>query len=221
MKKIKAIIFDFDGTLVDTDKFHFNCWNKSLSTFNVKLEYDYYLNHLAGVPSILNAETIIEEYGLPISVKDLADLKDENTKNLLKTETINFMPNALEVLEYFRKENMPMFLVTGSPRTEVDCILDRANIKGYFKFSITSSDVEKSKPDPEPYLTAIVNCGFSQENILVFEDTKNGILSAKSANLKCFAIQANADLQKRLNEADQIFENFDHAINYLKKRNLI
>lgn len=221
MKKIKAIIFDFDGTLVDTDKFHFNCWNKLLNTFDIKLEYDYYLNHLAGVPSILNAETIIKEYGLSISVKDLSDLKDNITKNLLKTETINFMPDAFEVLEFFRKENIPMFLVTGSPRTEVDYILDRSNIKRYFKFSITSSDVEKSKPDPEPYLKAIANCGFCHDNILVFEDTKNGVVAAKSANLKCFAIQANAELQKRLIDADKIYENFDQAIQFLKKENLI
>lgn len=221
MNKIKAIIFDFDGTLVDSEYFHFNCWNETLKEYNIKLQYEYYLNHYAGIPTPLNSKTIIEKYNLSVSLKDLSDQKERITESKLKTEDIKFMPNALDALEYFTKMDIPMFLVTGSPRNDVDFILEKTKIKKYFEFSITRSDVEKSKPNPESYLTAIKKSLFKPENILVFEDTKSGIESAKSANLKCFAIQKNIELQKKLVEADKIFENFNLAINFLVKENLL
>ncbi|GIZ09382.1 HAD family phosphatase [Flavobacterium sp. UMI-01] len=219
MKKLKAIIFDLDGTLVDSDHYHFNCWNEILSEFNINLEYDYYLNHFAGRPTSLNADTLIKKYALSITSKDLSAQKDTITKSKIKTEKIKFMPNALSTLKYFANENIPMFLVTGSPRAEVDYVLKKTDIKKYFEFTITRNDVKKSKPDPEPYLKAIEKCNFNIENILVFEDTKNGVESAKSANLRCYAIQANTDLQKKLKHADKIFESFDQAIKYLEKEN--
>ncbi|MBD0724746.1 hypothetical protein B6A10_06100 [Flavobacterium sp. L1I52] len=221
MTKIKAVFFDFDGTLVNSDNFHFNCWNESLKKFNVKLKYHYYLNHLAGIPTSLNAETLIKKYALSITIKDLSTLKDSITKNKIKKEEIKFMPNALAILQRFEKEKISMFLVTGSPRVEVDYILKKIEIEKYFKSSITRNDVTKSKPAPDPYLKAILKSNINPKNIIVFEDTPNGVASAKSANLKCFAIQTNLKLQKKLINADKTFKNFNQAIEYLENKKLI
>lgn len=125
MKKLKAIIFDFDGKLVDSDHFHFNCWNEILSKFNINLKYDYYLNNFAGRPTSLNVDTLIKNHALSITSKDLSGQKETITKSKIKTEEIKFMPNALSTLKYFANENIPMFLVTGSPIPEVDYILKR------------------------------------------------------------------------------------------------
>lgn len=80
MKKLKAIIFDFDGKLVDSDHFHFNCWNEILSKFNINLKYDYYLNHFAGRPTSLNADTLIKNHALSITSKDLSGQKKQLQK---------------------------------------------------------------------------------------------------------------------------------------------
>lgn len=221
MNKIKTIIFDFDGTLVDSEHFHFNCWNEVLKQYNVKLEYDYYINNYAGIPTPLNSETLIKKHNLSISSKDLSNHKERITEERLKTEEIKFMPNALTTLEYFYNLKTPMLLVTGSPRNDVDFILEKTDIKKYFEFSITRSEVTESKPHPESYLKAIEKSNYNPENILVFEDTKSGVESAKLANLKCFAIQKNIELYKKLSAADKIFENFNLAINYLEKENLL
>lgn len=221
MNKIEAIFFDFDGTLVDSEHFHFNCWNEVLKDYKIELKYDYYISNYAGIPSTLNSKTLVNKHKLLISDKSLCAKKEKITQKRLKTEDIKFMPSALYILEYFFKKGIPMFLITGSPRNDVDFILEKTKIKKYFEFSITRSDVKKSKPNPESYLIAIEKSFFKPENILVFEDTKSGVASAKSANLKCFGIQKNIELQEKLFDADKVFENFDSAINYLEKENLI
>ena len=221
MGKIKAIIFDFDGTLVDSEHFHFNCWNEVLKAHNLELSYNDYTEHYAGTPTPLTAKAFVEAYKLNITSKDLSDLKEKITKKRLRKEDIKFMPNALNTLDYFHKLEIPMFLVTGSVRNDVDYVLERTGIKKYFEFSITRSEVEKSKPHPESFLKAVERTNFNSNDFLVFEDTKNGIESAKLSGLRCFAIQEMKEMHKKLTLADKIFENFDSAILYLEQEGLL
>lgn len=221
MPKIKAIKFDFDGTLVDSERFHFNCWNKVLKEYNLKLSYNYYINNYAGTPTPANAEAFVQKYKLSITPKELSDLKEEITEKRLRKEDIKFMPNALNTLEYFYKLEIPMFLVTGSVRSDVDFILEKTGIIKYFKFSITRSEVKKSKPHPESYLNAIEKSNFNSKDFLVFEDTKNGVESAKLSGLRCFAIQKIKKMHKKLMLADKIFENLHEAILYLEREGLL
>lgn len=221
MQKIKAALFDLDGTIVDSDNLHFSSWNQSLKQFNVNLKYDDYIHNLAGFPSSLNAEHLIEKYSLLISIEELSLLKDENTKYNLEKGEIKFMPEAIETLDYFSNQNIPLFLVTGSPRNEVDIILGKNNLNKFFEFAITRTDVTNSKPSPESYLKAVKKSNINPVNIIVFEDTKNGVTAAKSAGLTCFAIQSNFEIQKKLINADMIFKNFGEATNYLRNNNLI
>uniref|UniRef100_UPI004047FBFF HAD family hydrolase n=1 Tax=Mariniflexile sp. TaxID=1979402 RepID=UPI004047FBFF len=188
---------------------------------NLELSYNYYTEHCAGTPTPLTAKALVETYKLNITSKELSDLKEEITEKRLRKEDIKFMPNALNTLEYFYKLEIPMFLVTGSVRNDVDFILEKTGIKKYFKFSITRSEVEKSKPHPESYLKAIEKSNFNPNDFLVFEDTKNGVESAKLSGLRCFAIQEMKEMHKKLKHADKIFENFDKAILYLEKEGLL
>jgi HAD superfamily hydrolase (TIGR01509 family) len=221
MTKIKAVIFDFDGTLVDSEYFHFSCWNEALQEFNLKLTYSYYVNNYAGTPTPLNSITLAEKYKLNITPKELSDLKEKITETRIRNEDIKFMPNALSTLKYFYKLKIPIFLVTGSNRSDVDFILEKTGVKKYFKFSITRSEVKKSKPHPESYLKAIEKSNLKPRDFLVFEDTKNGVESAKLSGLKCFAIQEMKKMHKKLELADKIFKNFNEAIIYLEKEELI
>jgi HAD superfamily hydrolase (TIGR01509 family) len=221
MSKIKAIIFDFDGTLVDSEHFHFNCWNEVLKSHKLELSYNYYIKHYAGTPTPLNAKVLVEKYKLSITSKKLSDRKEKITEKRLKKEDIKFMPNAINTLEYFYKLKIPMFLVTGSVRSDVNFILEKTGIKKYFKFCITRSEVKRSKPHPESYLKAVEQSNFNSKDFLVFEDTKNGVESAKLSCLTCFAIQEMKEMHKKLKRADKIFENFDKAILYLEKEGLL
>jgi HAD superfamily hydrolase (TIGR01509 family) len=219
--KIKAVIFDLDGTLVDSEFFHFECWNEVLKLCNQMVSYKDYIMYHAGISSPLNAIIFKEKYKLNITSEVLSKLKEKITENKLKTEDIKLMPSSIKTLEYFYKLKTPIFLVTGSSRNDLESILEKVDIKKYFKFSITRNDVKKSKPHPESYLKAIEKGNFNPEDFLVFEDSKGGVESAKSSGITCFAIQKIKELHPRLAQADKIFDNFDNAIFYLENENLI
>ncbi|MDN3596574.1 HAD family hydrolase [Zunongwangia endophytica] len=221
MAEIKAAIFDFDGTLVDSEHYHFKSWTEVLKEYDVDLDYDYYIKTYAGTPSPINAKAIIEQFDLPISREDLTYKRERMAEKLVKESEVEFMPFAIETLELFKKKGIPIYLVTGSPRNNVEFLLEKTGIDHYFEFTITRTDVKNSKPDPESYLTAIEKINLPKQNMIVFEDTKTGVASAKGAGLECLAIQADANLKDNVKAADKIFDTLQEATQYLEKEGRI
>ncbi|AOW21540.1 HAD family hydrolase [Urechidicola croceus] len=221
MSKIKAFIFDFDGTIVDSEKFHFNSLNEVLKKFNVQYDYDFYLKTLAGIPNAQSSKMIIEYSNLSISIDKFAQMRKEVATHRLKNEDIIFMPYAIEMLDFLHAKEYPIALVTGSPRILVDYIFSKTNLSKYFKTTITCSDVKESKPHPESYDLCVNTLGFKKNEYLVFEDTQNGIKSAKAAGLTTFAIQHYEAVHPKLKIADKIFKDFSEVQNYVVDKKLI
>lgn len=131
------------------------------------------------------------------------------------------MPYVADVLDFFVNKNLTLALVTSSPRKDVEAIFERNGLGKYFKLIITRSEVTKSKPDPESYNTCIQKLGITKNQAIVFEDTINGVRSAKAAGLTCYAIQQNTDEHLNLSVANKLFLDFKEAKNYLVENNII
>jgi len=219
---IKAILFDFDGTLVDSESLHFESWKKVLVKYNIKLSKDDYLNNFAGIPTPQNANLLKERYNLDTSIQELVTEKELQTEFLGSNFDIPFMPFALEIIKIL-KEKLPIAIVTGSPRSEMEPTLKKAGIFENFQHTITRDDVEKSKPNSEPYLKCVELMRFKPDEYLVFEDTWSGVSSAKGASLTCFGIQNSQDVLIKLGEAgaDKTFKNLEMAYNYLISSSLL
>jgi len=221
MTKFKALLFDLDGTLVDSEHFHFNTWNELLAESDVQLDYHDFLKNYAGIPLPGNASRLKELYVIETSLEDLIARKELLTVERLKTSEINLMPYVQESMDYFFSKEIPMALVTASKRPDVDEMFLKNGLGKFFKLLITRSDVKNSKPDPESYLLAVEKLGFAKEECLVFEDTLNGLKAAKAAGLTCFVVQGNIDDHEKLAAADKIFLNFEEARDYLIVNDLI
>ena len=221
MSPFKAIIFDLDGTLIDSEIFHFHIWNEILSAYGIKLSYSFYMDKFAGVPTPMNAAYLVDEHQLDIPKAALLEKRERLAVEKLATAELNMMPHALEMLEFFYQRKFPMALCTGSPREDVDIIFQRLNLGRFFQTSVTRDDVKHSKPDPEGYNLCVDRLGHEKEKYLVFEDTPNGLRSAKAAGLTCYAIQHNATEHSRLKEADKIFKQLEEAKNFLLSEKLV
>jgi beta-phosphoglucomutase len=149
MQNLKALMFDLDGTLIDSEFFHFECWNEILKESHVKLTYEDWLKNYAGIPLPTNAKNLIEKYNINTSLTDLIEIRENLTLERLKTKDVNLMPHVADVLEYFHDKDLTLALVTSSPRKDVEAIFERNGLGKYFKLIITRSEVTKSKPDPE------------------------------------------------------------------------
>jgi HAD superfamily hydrolase (TIGR01509 family) len=118
------------------------------------------------------------------------------------------MPYVTEVLDFFESKSLTMALVTSSPRKDVDAIIERKDLSKYFKLIITRSEVTKSKPDPESYNICVEKLGLAKDECIAFEDTINGLKSAKAAGLTCIVIQSNTEEHLKLAIADKLFLDF-------------
>ncbi|GLB47871.1 HAD family hydrolase [Neptunitalea lumnitzerae] len=220
--KLKHIIFDFDGTLADSEALHFKGWNETLKPYNVQLDdFEHYLKTYAGIPTPANAKSFIDMFNLPMTVEEFSEKREHTFHTLLKAHEPEFMPYAIETLNFFKDRGYPLYLVTGSPRLTIDIIFEKTGLNKYFEFEVTRSDVTHSKPHPESYITAIEKIGDTPESMIVFEDTNSGVTAAKAANLRCFAVQHDVEAHANLNAADKIFTNLKDATDFLETTDLL
>ena len=168
-----------------------------------------------------NAKRLKELYEIESPLEVLISKKEDLTNERLITSAIELMPYVEETLDFFLTKGIAMALVTASKRADVDEVFRKNGLNKYFKLLITRSDVTKSKPDPESYNLAVKGIGFRKSECLVFEDTVNGLLAAKNAELTCFAIQGDRETHVKLASADRIFTNFGQARTYITENELI
>jgi len=217
----KAIVFDFDGTLVDTEIFHFHCWNEVLAEYGLSVTYEQYLAEFAGVPTPVNASMLVQRHKLSVSEQALLEKREKMARDKMETGEFRMMSQARETLEYFHQRRFPMALSTGSPRADVDILLKKLDLAKFFVVTVTRDDVAHSKPDPESYQKCVDVIGFPKSQILAFEDTPNGAKSAKAAGLTCYAVQHDVNEHPRLSHADRIFHDMKDALDFLQQNHLI
>lgn len=217
MQKLKAILFDLDGTLIDSEYFHYQCWLQILDTFSLSMTYEEWVNTYAGYPLPINSKTIKEKYNLDIDLSELIDWRERLSKTGFFTRDINLMPYALETIQFFKQKGLKLAVVTASPRTDVELIFARNGLSSYFDLMITRTDVTLTKPDPECYNFCCKKLGLEKDECLAFEDTINGLKSAKSASLICYAIQSDVSQHPKLAIADKIFTDLKLATEDIEK----
>lgn len=178
---IKGLIFDLDGTLVDTMPFHFKGWIKAVKIYGSEITTEF-LNERAGFPSLVIADEIINRYKLNGIV---------TAEKLLEGKTIEFLKytNVLKPIEPVKEIAakyagiIPMAVGTGGPRWLVEQIMGITDISTYFKIIVTADDISNFKPHPETFLKCAELMNVSPSEIEVFEDTDFGLEAARSAGM--------------------------------------
>jgi len=221
MNKIKALLFDLDGTLIDSEKFHFDCWNTFLEPYDVHIEFKDWLNNYAGIPLPKNAKTIIDRFKIDEDLASFTERREKITFDGFRTTDIALMPHALEFVQFVYEKGLTLAVVTASPKIDVEAVFERNGLAKYFSLFITRTDVSRSKPDPESYNLCVERLGLAKEACIVFEDTLNGVKSALAAGITCYAIQNNVRAHQKLKIADELFLSFANAKTFMLQKELI
>jgi len=182
---IKAIFWDNDGVLVDTERLYFLATQQIMATVGLTLTREMYIEFFLVQGKA--AWHLAEEKGFsPDYIEHL-----RNERNLLYSQFLRQEQTVIggvkEVLESLYG-NYRMGIVTSSRKDHFELIHARTGLLGYFDFILTGEDYLKFKPDPEPYLRALEKSGCRAEECLAIEDSERGLTSARGAGIKCFVV---------------------------------
>lgn len=206
---IKAVLFDLDGTLIDSENFYFSNWAPILAEeFDVHITFGDWIEHFAGHTLARNVAFLKEKYG----VQTTEEFMFRSTRaNYAKADMskIGLMPYAKEILEELKAKGIRIALVTSSYRSTVDAVLGHHGLLDYFEFFVTRDVVENPKPNAEPYLQGIEKLGLDKQHVLAIEDTITGFSAASAAGLTCLAISKHKTEREKLAGAEYLFESLD------------
>jgi len=209
-KKIKGILFDFDGVIAKTMEDNFNAWKAAMKDFDVELMgSDYYI--LEGMPLRDVARKFCRKFNLDESLADHIVAKKEDY--YLKNHHFEFYPGVEVTIDFLKKRKILMGVVTAAL---TDRLKKSAPAEFLEKFdTIVSGDkVERGKPFPDQYFRGLSDLNLSKTECIVVENAPLGIKAAKNAGLYCIAICSTLD-RSYLTEADEIIGEFKDLLKIL------
>lgn len=196
IKGIEAVIFDLDGTLVDSMWLWESIDIDYLKRYNIDLPVDLQ-KEIEGKSFTETAQYFKERFQL----QDTVDQIKADWNRMAMDYYTNHVPlkqGVEKFLVHLSQQNIPMGIGTSNSRELVDKVIEKHGIKGYFKSIRTSCEVDKGKPAPDIFLRVAEDLGVRPDKCLVFEDIPNGILAAKAAGMKVCAVFD--DFSKSIND---------------------
>jgi beta-phosphoglucomutase len=204
MKK-KGFIFDLDGVIVDTAKYHFLAWKNLANSLDIHFTEEEN-EQLKGVSRVRSLEKILEWGNKSISQEKFTELMAQKNEEYLsfiaKMDTTEILPDVPRVLGQLIGQNQP--LAIGSASKNARTILERVNLVQHFDAIVDGNAVTKAKPDPEVFLIAAKQLEIDPENCIVFEDSVAGVEAANTANMISIGI-GSKDV---LGHATYVFKDF-------------
>ena len=202
---IKSIIFDFDGLICDTETPEIEAWKSLFREYNQEFPIDEYLKSIG---SIYNDRTPLFHLKKMINKPlDIDDLMIEFQKRKMKfNESEPLMPCVLEYLNFAKKSGLLIGLASSSPSEWIQYHIDRLKIFEFFDCIMTSSDVDKTKPDPELYQKTIKCLEIEPFEAIALEDSPNGVSAALRAGMNVVAIPNQVTSRFNFDQAHFIFQ---------------
>lgn len=205
---VKAVLFDFDGTLAVTMEDNFKAWQAAMSDYGLKIKpEDYYPLEGASVYEV--AKKIFSQYGVKSSNPEEAVRKKE--LHYLENHRFRFYPGVEALIEALRSKHVPLALVTAGLRSRLDHSVPRGFLEK-FDAVVTGDEAREGKPSPEPFLLAAEKLKVRPEDCVVVENAPLGIQSAKKAGMYCIALCTTLQ-NGHLKEADEIVSSFEDLKN--------
>jgi beta-phosphoglucomutase len=189
---LTAILFDLDGTIVNTDPIHYQAWREMLLDHNIEIDETFYKSRISGK---INPE-IIKDILPHLSLTDGEKFADQK-EALFRERAAKLQPldGFAELIKWTEKHNLKRALVTNAPRLNAEFMLEVLAIKEVFHTIVLADDCVAGKPDPEPYNVALNQLGITPEQAIALEDSPAGIRAAVAANIPTIGIASTHDPQ--------------------------
>ncbi|MCL2469637.1 MAG: HAD family phosphatase [Alphaproteobacteria bacterium] len=178
MGKIKAVLFDMDGVLIEAGDWHYEALNRALGLFGYEITRTEHLSGYNGLPTLIKLKKLSAEKGLPEKLHSfINEMKQKYTVDIVHSQCRPRFSHEF-ALSKLKAEGYRMACCSNSIRMTMEMMITRAKLNDYLEFLISNQDVQKPKPDPEIYIKAMERMGLAPDACLIVEDNENGIKSA-------------------------------------------
>ncbi len=179
--RIKAVIFDMDGLMLDTEPIYRMAWKQAVADCGYQFEEDGWYAQFVGRSNDDCDRLMQDIFGSSYPVKQCRDLRDRHWRHYIAANGIPLKPGLIDLLDYLDKLGMPKAIATASPRTEADLSIAASGIGTWFIHTTTGDEVLQNKPAPDIYLESARKLGVEPQDCLVFEDSNSGATAAVTA----------------------------------------
>ncbi|QHJ11617.1 Fructose-1-phosphate phosphatase YqaB [Paraglaciecola mesophila] len=184
LSRYKGIVFDMDGTLIDSMGSHAVAWQQTCEHFGYPFDGQY-IHNLGGVPTRQIAQLLNEKHGMNHNVDDVAEVKRQAWLNL--DESLTVIQDTFDVMQRY-KGTLKMGVGTGAERENAIRMLTETGLLEHVETVVTASDVTHGKPHGETFLTVAQNMDLAADECVVFEDTEIGRQAAQHAGMDCIMV---------------------------------
>ena len=194
MSKIKAILFDMDGVLIDAKDWHYEALNDALRLFGVEISRYDHLHTFDGLPTKVKLELLGDQNYLPKELHGFINQVKQNNTMRLVNEKCHPMFHHEYALSRLNNEGYRIAVCSNSIRNTICNMMDKAALTHYLDLIVSNEDVTKAKPDPEMYLTAISRFGLKPDECVVVEDNPNGVKAGLASGAYVLQVETVYDV---------------------------
>lgn len=210
---IKAVLFDLDGTLIDTEKYYKICWPLAFEHFGYKVTEEQFLSlRSLGRPHIL--KVMQGWFGENVECEEIRKYARKLVNEKIEKEGLHLKKGVVECLKYLKSKNKITSIVTATALERTDLCITQADIKKYFDYVVSATEVESGKPDPDVYLYACKKIGVKPVETIAVEDSPNGATSAINAGCNTIMVPDLTEPEEGL--AKKLFGKLDSLQDFEK-----
>jgi HAD superfamily hydrolase (TIGR01509 family) len=193
----RALLFDLDGTLAETDSLHLPTWVDVLRLHGIEVDEEFYKENISGRSNWKIVEDLLPDLSTADG-RDLTDAKEASFRE--RAHELEPLPGLIDFMQEAKDRGLSLALVTNAPKENVEAVLLALELGEFFDEVILSEEVDAVKPDPAPYKAALDRLEVAPDEALAFEDSTSGIASAVGAGIPTVGI-ASTQAQETLAEA--------------------
>lgn len=187
---LKAVLFDMDGVIVDTEPLHRKAYFKTFNDLGITVSEELYTS-FTGASTKRVCETLIKEFNLSQSFEEIAKTKRDYFKDYFyNDEEFDLIPGVKELIQHYHENGITLILASSATMMTINMVFEKFELEKYFSGKISGAELKESKPHPEVFQLAAKLAKEPVENCMVIEDSTNGILAAHRANIFCAAYRS-------------------------------
>jgi len=186
-----AVLWDLDGTLVDSEEYHWRAWKETLDREGLPITYQDFLSSFGQRNDAILGKWLGKDAD-PGTIQRIGDAKEVRYRELVRLEGLAPLPGAAEWVERLHAEGWPQAIASSAPRLNVEAVLDALRFRDWIQATVSAEDVQAGKPDPQVFLVAASRLGAEPRACVVVEDARAGVEAARRAGMRSIGVGKNA-----------------------------